>query len=261
MEEKKYKLDLLPSPVDCRDYMVDSIFYKTIKLPETLDYRTELLPIRDQGHQGSCSAMTAAVIKEWQEYRELEYVGYMSPQFVYNQRQYKHRQGMTPRDTMKILKEKGIVPEKIYPYGTRTKITQKILSLAQNFKIRAYGRINTIYSAKTALITDGPLYAGFPVYSEEKPKFWKQENLSQKSIGGHAVAIVGWTKDSFIIRNSWGVDWGYEGYCYYPFDEWGSHWEIWSTIDADSCMEKLEKMIKKYKSNRSKCFLKRIFNW
>lgn len=247
MEETKYKLDLIPSPIDCRDYVVDTIYYKTVKLPKTLDYRNVLPPIRDQGVQGSCSAMTAAVMKEWHEMRELNYRNYMSPQFVYNLRPNKPQEGMIPRDTMKILKNKGIVPEKIYPYGSRSKIDESLLRSASNFKIEGFARVNTIYGAKSALISDGPLYVGFPVYSETNPKFWIQQNPRDEFLGGHAVAIVGWNKDSFIVRNSWGTNWGDRGYTYYPFTEWGSHWEMWTAIDAESCMDKLEKMIKNHK--------------
>jgi C1A family cysteine protease len=32
--------------------------------------------------------------------------------------------------------------------------------------------------------------------------------------GGHAVAIVGYDKDWFLIRNSWGEDWGEKGFVY-----------------------------------------------
>jgi C1A family cysteine protease len=32
--------------------------------------------------------------------------------------------------------------------------------------------------------------------------------------GGHAVALVGYTKDYFIVRNSWGTSWGDKGYAY-----------------------------------------------
>lgn len=32
--------------------------------------------------------------------------------------------------------------------------------------------------------------------------------------GGHAVCLVGYTPDHFIVRNSWGVGWGDRGFAY-----------------------------------------------
>jgi C1A family cysteine protease len=32
--------------------------------------------------------------------------------------------------------------------------------------------------------------------------------------GGHAVALVGYTSDRFIVRNSWGTTWGDKGFAY-----------------------------------------------
>lgn len=32
--------------------------------------------------------------------------------------------------------------------------------------------------------------------------------------GGHAVCLVGYTKDYFIVRNSWGTGWGDDGFAY-----------------------------------------------
>ncbi len=32
--------------------------------------------------------------------------------------------------------------------------------------------------------------------------------------GGHAICIVGYTKDYFIVRNSWGTNWGVDGFAY-----------------------------------------------
>ncbi len=32
--------------------------------------------------------------------------------------------------------------------------------------------------------------------------------------GGHAVCLVGYTKDHFIVRNSWGKEWGDKGFAY-----------------------------------------------
>ncbi len=255
---KKYKFDLIPSQLDERDYQVEAIYHTPISLPPSFNYLDEMNPPRDQGTQGSCSAMTAAAIKEWQERKELGYEGYISPQFIYNLRGNKPSEGMTPRDTMKILKNVGSLPETIYPYNSRKQITGGLKRKAYNFKIQGYGKINTIFCAKSALIADGPLYIGLPVYNPDNLKFWVQENPRQRMMGGHAVCVVGWTEDSFILRNSWGRSWGIDGHCFYPFDEWGAHWEVWSAIDADSCMNKLNEILE-LKVKKKKCWFKRIF--
>jgi len=248
-----YKYDLIPSELDFRDFKIESIYDVEISLPKKFDYIDQMRPIRDQGEQGSCSAMSAAAIKEWQEYKDIGFKEYMSPQFVYNLRSTRG-EGMTPRNTMQILNKRGIVPESLYPYGTTSKIDNNLLKKALNFTIKGYAQVSSVYGAKSAIIADGPLYIGLPVYNADKPKFWLQDNPRQAMLGGHAVVIVGWNEDSFIIRNSWGKNWGYNGFCYYPFKEWGSHWEVWTTIDADSCIDKLKCKVEDLKPKRPKFF-------
>jgi C1A family cysteine protease len=42
----------------------------------------------------------------------------------------------------------------------------------------------------------------------------------ESQMGGHAVVCVGYddTLQRFIIRNSWGANWGQEGYFTIPYD-------------------------------------------
>jgi C1A family cysteine protease len=51
---------------------------------------------------------------------------------------------------------------------------------------------------------------------------------------GHAFSVVGYTEDAFILRNSWGETWGKQGYCHFPFADFGQQWEIWSVLFNDS---------------------------
>ena len=44
----------------------------------------------------------------------------------------------------------------------------------------------------------------------------KMPEKTEKLLGGHAVAVVGYDDNyGFLVRNSWGVDWGVEGYCFH----------------------------------------------
>ncbi|HUG38375.1 MAG TPA: C1 family peptidase, partial [Candidatus Limnocylindrales bacterium] len=46
--------------------------------------------------------------------------------------------------------------------------------------------------------------------------------------GGHAVALVGYTSDGFIVQNSWGPDWGAGGFALLPYEDYLLHaTDVW----------------------------------
>lgn len=255
----KYSFNLQKSPVDPRDFMLEAIYPDPVKLPEVWDLRPQMKPIRDQGQQGTCSAQTVAAMKEWQENVDVKFRDYMSPQFVYNQRST-GGEGMTPKDTMEILYKIGIVPEKLYPYGTFTPIPETLKSQATTYKIQGYAQINTVDSLKKALFANGPCYIAFPVYNPERMDFWKPEFAGQQMMGGHAVCVAGYLKDKFIIRNSWSSAWGDQGYTYLPFTEWGMQWECWTAIDAESDPKKLKDKSVGVACTERKKFFRNLFH-
>jgi len=259
--ELNYKFNLQRSPIDARDFMLESIYPIQVDLPLEWDLRPNMQPIRDQGREGSCSAQTAAAMKEWQEKVDVGFNQYMSPQFIYNLRSDLSTEGMTPRDTMQILNKIGIVPEKVFPYGTMTRPSDAIISGASDYEIMGYSQINTLDSLKKALYANGPCYIAFPVYNPENMEFWKPDFQGQQMVGGHAVCLSGYLKDKFIIRNHWSAAWGDKGYTYYPFTEWGMHWECWTTIDAESNHDGLVKKLAVTNSccTKTQGFFARIF--
>jgi len=237
---KKYSINNVatPSPYDSRDWVAESIYLVGYQLPNTVDHRNKLQPIRNQGNQGSCAAQAAACMKEWQEYYDVEFNKYMSPQFIYNNRTNQDSEGMYGRDVMRILSNLGSCSEDAYPYHTIESpqdISVNIKEEATQYKIKSYAQINTIEGLKKALYINGPCYISFPVYNHTIT-MWKPIN-GDKSQGGHAMTVVGYNEEGFIIRNSWGPDWGNNGYCNYTYADWGSHWEIWTTIDDKSYIE------------------------
>jgi len=72
---------------------------------------------------------------------------------------------------------------------------------------------------KGALCDHGPLISAVAVtdaFQNYRPQdypggVFKEDNVPIGSIN-HAVMIVGWTPQGWIVRNSWGTDWGANGY-------------------------------------------------
>jgi C1A family cysteine protease len=224
------------SPHDPRDHEAETI-YQAINLndlPDNLDYRPELLPIRDQGKQGCCFGMSSAAMKEWQERRDVHFLDYMSPQFIYNSRSTKG-EGMYPRDVMRILTKVGSVPEKDYPYLTTLPITEALKKEASEYRVQGYAVVKSIDALKKALVKNGPCLLTIPVYNYG-PRMWKQANDKQALLGYHATCIVGYLKDKggFIVRNSWGKRYADNGYTYFPYEDWGLQSEVWTTVDSES---------------------------
>lgn len=224
-----FELNLEKSPVDTRDYIAEAI-YGDGDLPSEYTTVDSLMPVRDQGSQGTCAAQTAACMKEWQERKDIDYQDYMSPQFVYNNRANQDGSGMYTRDVMKILNKQGICPEQLYPYGTFDAIGEDIYTEAKKHVIKAYASVQTIEGLKKAIYSDGPCLIAVPVYNYGM-RMWKPEP-DQSKIGGHAMTVVGWTTEGFIIRNSWSDRWGDKGYTIFPWEDWGLQWETWTTVDA-----------------------------
>ena len=101
------------------------------------------------------------------------------------------------------------------------------------YKAKSYAQVTTIEGLKTALYKNGPCPIFFPVYNYSE-EFWKKKNPYDEMLGGHAVTIISYDHEGFGIRNSWGKNWGNNGYTKYKYEDFGMHWEIWTTIDDES---------------------------
>ena len=239
-----YKTNLKKSEFDIRDYIFkgqqtkEILKIESFNIPQSLDYRKDLMPIRNQGSQGTCYAQSAACMKEWQERKDIGFNKYFSPQFFYNNRSNKYDDnsenddGMNGRDVMKLLKNIGICEEDDYKYGRiedKSSIETGLYLKARKNCIKSYAKIENMDELKLSLYNNGPCLIGMPVYNYSG-QLWKKKD-GETFLGGHAMVIVGYNNEGFIIRNSWGINWGDEGYSIYKYEDWGVHWEIWTTID------------------------------
>jgi len=227
----KRVLSIVPSPFDGRDWDFESIYPVELK-EDYVDYREEHKPIRDQGSQGACAAFGACAMKEWQEFKDIGFKDYFSPQFIYNLRNNKDSSGMTTRDLMKILSKIGVVPEAMYPYLTKEEISEKLFEEAGNHLIGSYARVTTKTGLLKAMKKKGPCLIAVPVYNYSE-RMWKK-GPGDKFLGGHLMEIVATKAKGAWIRNSWGEGSGQEGYHFFPWEDFGCQWEIWSTVDMKS---------------------------
>jgi len=230
------------SPTDNRDWIYSAT---TVNVPLEYDLRNLLQPIRNQGLHGSCFAMSACCMKEEQEKEDYNFNSYFSPKFFYSLRanlkdkNKSNDEGMFARDVMKILQNTGVCTEELCPYeNVEVPISdekkEELLENSKLHRIKQYARIYDLEKLKKALVENGVCLIAFPVYSPHKIDFWNKSDGFDKFVGGHAMCVVGYTQDAFIIRNSWGTKWGNNGYCYYNFSDWGKHWEVWTTVDDKS---------------------------
>ena len=95
--------------------------------------------------------------------------------------------------------------------------------------VHRYAKVCSVVALKQALVANGPCIGGLPVYNSCTTDFWDKSKGSFE--GGHAVAIVGYNKDGFIIRNSWGRYYGHDGYSLISYEDFDKFYELWTIIE------------------------------
>lgn len=219
-----YTFGVIPSPHDYRDYPVAKVIPMGA-YPE--EFIPELTKIKNQGSVGACVAFALSTIKEFQECKEKTFYTEYSANFIYGNRAETDYQGegMYPREALKRLLDYGVCKESLMPgiwnYPAQKKLfTEEIYKDALPQKIKTYAAINTVEEVKNAVYFNGPVLIAIPVYNS----FCNCKGdlalpvLSEQIQGYHAIVIIGYTKERYIIQNSWGQAWGKEGICYMPLN-------------------------------------------
>lgn len=229
----------LRSPDDYSDFVYEFIACTpsdgTAKeLPKKFDLRKFNVSIKNQGTRFTCGSLVGSGMHEINKRR----VGYeteeFSSDFIYFHRVNKPQNGMFARNVMEILQRYGTLPENQLPYartdGEMVKPSYEHYKLAENNRIDSFARIFTIEGIKKALVDQGAVYLGLPLYNAGK-LFWRPATPDAKAIGGHAVLIIGYKNKGFIFKNSWGVEWGRKGYGIFPFSDFSLIWEAFVSIN------------------------------
>lgn len=143
--------------------------------------------------------------------------------------------GATIRDAIKCGVTYGVADESVWPYDVskfKTNPATAIWTAAATHKVTSYHSIadGDLQTMKSTLASGSLVGFGFQVYDYFMSSAMAAKGLvgtpgaSEQLQGGHAVCLVGYddtmampdgTKGAFLVRNSWGTGWGWQGSGYF----------------------------------------------
>lgn len=194
----------IPSQLDGTEYQSD---FGDFDIPVEFTYRPLMPPVRDQGTESTCVCQTLTGMLDVQRNAKNDVTNVcnnFSIQELYNQRSNKPQEGMIIKEALSILRHKGLNDEKIANYAMCT----------------------SVKTAKQAIVANGPLAIGMMVYNNGSDKYWISKGMC---VGGHCTMLVGYDENGFIMRNSWGLSYGNEGYITLPYSDFEEYcMECWT---------------------------------
>lgn len=245
MNIKQAKFGWRKQKEDSRDLKFEKLSLlkniQTVTLPISANNRFWCSEVEDQGNLGSCTANAWAGLLQYNEckngnggknYKDL------SRLFIYyNERSIENTinqdSGAELRSGAKALSTYGTCPEKEWPYiiskFQQTPPTQSYTDSLQ-YRIVNYYALNTLNDMKSCLSSGRCFVFGFNVYDYFQSDQMANTGVlnmpqsTEKSLGGHACLAIGYddTQKRFLIKNSWGKNWGLKGnltgYFTMPYD-------------------------------------------
>uniref|UniRef100_A0A914R5P9 Uncharacterized protein n=1 Tax=Panagrolaimus davidi TaxID=227884 RepID=A0A914R5P9_9BILA len=187
-------------------------------VPTSLDYRTrgKVTPVKDQRRCGSCWAFTAVAAIESQYLLQYNETLDLSEQDLVDCYK-KSCGGGDVTYAMKYITANGITNEACRPYNGSAG-TCDITCNSQKYFIEGYHKFGKDESLFAEMLAKyGPATMIFHVPREMMSYEsgildFPGEACKAVAIGGHAVLIVGYTPEYWIAKNSWGDDWGENGF-------------------------------------------------
>ncbi|HEV2704569.1 MAG TPA: C1 family peptidase [Pyrinomonadaceae bacterium] len=247
------RLDAHPDRIDIRDW-----FYQPSlsPLPDQLINIEDVPDILDQGQEGACTGYALAAVVNFLLRRRGILERRVSPRMLYEMaRRYdewprENYSGSSARGAMKGWVAHGVCEYERWPpqhHGARH-LTVEIGREAQRTPGGAFFRLQhrQIRDMHAALNEVGIIFCTIMVHDGWQdpgtgPKAERRRVAYASKVGsieqidlpvivregradsGHAVAIVGYTDEGFIVQNSWGPEWGAGGFALLPYEDYMLH--------------------------------------
>jgi hypothetical protein len=209
--------------------------FANIAEKDSVDLRKYATPIGDQGQTGRCSAFAWTHATEMSRNILNEESARLSPNFTMLEFQrmqgdaqsyeYAYTGGdgtISGPDPGQVLVENGTCRQELWPDDRNTPLSkaEQLEADAQRYKLEAVPLPVAIDDVKKVLSAGCPVHVSMntgAAFSDvgRDGRFNAAEAASGMH-GRHAMLIVGYVGNFFTLKNSWGTDWGDQGYCYVP---------------------------------------------
>ena len=228
-----------PDLPDHRDikYKVAPHIIKALPPRVDLSISPNMPAVYNQGSIGSCTAHAACAAYQFDQNSESTVAHWnQMPSRLFQYYNTRLIEGSTSsdsggqiRDAVKALVQYGACPASSWPYVTKkfaVKPPASAYTIAAQHKAIQYQSLSqTLGDIKGALASGHPVQFGFTVYDSFESQAVATSGIvnlpaaGEQVVGGHAVLIVGYDDRTmrFIVRNSWGADWGMKGYFTMPY--------------------------------------------
>lgn len=226
--------EVVRNNLDYSDAYTKSVSY------EAVDWRNVngvnwLGPVLNQGNCGSCVAFATVATLEAQT-SIASGAAWLKPQFstqaLFACGGGACARGWFPSSAASFVLNKGVVDSACSPYlsgSTGNDVACKTFcgdQQARTFKPSGVYKPTTGFGGSVAAVKEalkkGPLMTTMTVYEDFVAYAGGiYKSVSNTSVGGHAVSIVGFSDEGryWIVRNSWGSDWGENGFVRISWDD------------------------------------------
>jgi len=208
----------------------------TASIPASKDLRATWWAVNDQGATGSCVGWASAdSVLRWHFVKsgKLTETQLLSPRFVWMASKetdpfitrpttFIETEGTSLKTALDVARKFGVVRDTTLPFASGKLYAgqaKTFYAIAALRKILAYFNLGVNLSAwRNWIATKGPILVRLDVDTAWDDATFNGGNMddynASSTRGGHAVALVGYTPDRFIVRNSWGTGWGDKGFGY-----------------------------------------------
>src|SRR5579883_2539217 len=209
--------------------------FASVAEQEAVDLRKYCTPVSDQGQTGRCSAFAWTHAVEMSRNILQEDSARLSPNFT--MLEFQQMQGdaqdyryaywggdgtISGPDPGRVLVMNGTCRQDLWPDDRDSPVAseRQLESDAQHYRLEAVPLPVALEDVRKVLSAGCPVHVsmntGNAFSDVGRDGLFNAAEAPWGRHGRHAMLMVGYTGNFFILKNSWGTDWGDQGYCYVP---------------------------------------------